>query len=75
MAAKSRICKWGSSLAVHIPKPIPKQRGLHEGSAVEMVSRGNQVMLRQKNLQLGRHPGDCDGRESASRGGYRLRTR
>ena len=53
MAAKSRICKWGSSLAVHIPKPIPKQRGLHEGSAVEMVSRGNQVMLRQKTYSLG----------------------
>jgi antitoxin component of MazEF toxin-antitoxin module len=39
-------------LAVRIPKPIAEQWGVHEGSAVEMVSRGNQVILRKKTHTL-----------------------
>lgn len=52
MGAQSKICKWGSSLAVRIPKPIAEQWGVHEGSAVEMISRGNQVILRKKTFNL-----------------------
>ena len=52
MGAQSQICKWGSSLAVRIPNPIAEQWGVHEGSAVEMVSRGNQVILRKKTYSL-----------------------
>ena len=52
MGAKSQIRKWGSSLAVRIPKPIAEQWGVHEGSTVEMVSRGNQVVLRKKTYSL-----------------------
>ena len=39
-------------MAVRIPKPIVEQWGVHEGSAVEMVSRGNQVILRKKTYSL-----------------------
>ena len=47
MGAKSHIAKWGTSLAVRIPKPIAEQWGVHDGSAIEMVSRGDQVVTRK----------------------------
>ena len=56
MGAKSKICKWGSSLAVRIPKPIAEQWGVHEGAAIEMVSRGNQVILRKKTYSMADMP-------------------
>ena len=52
MGAKSRISKWGTSLAVRIPKPIAEQWGVQEGSAIEIVSRGNQVVLCKKPYNL-----------------------
>ena len=52
MGAKSQICKWGSGLAVRLPKPIAEQWGVHEGSTVAMVSRGNHVILRKKTYSL-----------------------
>ena len=52
MGTKSQICKWKSSLAVRIPKPIAEQSSVHEGSAVEMVLRSNKVVLRKKNYSL-----------------------
>ena len=52
MGATSQICKWGSSLAVRIPKPIAEQWGVREGSAVDMVLRGNEVLLRKKTDSL-----------------------
>ena len=52
MGAKSQICKWGSGLAVRIPKPIAEQWGVHEDSTVEMVLRGNQVVLCKKTYSL-----------------------
>ena len=52
MVAKSQICKYGSSLTDRIPKPIAEQREVQESPAVEMVSRGNHVILRKKNYSL-----------------------
>ena len=52
MGAKSHIAKWGTSLAVRIPKPIAEQWGVHDGSAIEMVSRGDQVVMRKKTYSL-----------------------
>ena len=52
MGAKSHISKWGTSLAVRIPKPIAEQWGVQEGSAIEIVSRGNQVVLHKKPYNL-----------------------
>ncbi len=45
MGTKSRIARWGTSLAVRIPKPIAEQWGVQEGSAIEMISQGEKVLL------------------------------
>lgn len=39
-------------MALLILKPVVGQWGVHDGSAVEMVSRGNQVVLRKKTSSL-----------------------
>ena len=45
MGAKSHVSKWGTSLAVRIPKPIAEQWGVEEGSAIEFVPRGEPVLV------------------------------
>ncbi len=52
MGATSHVSKWGSSLAVRIPKPIAEQWGVHEGSAIEIVPRGDEVVLRRSRYNL-----------------------
>ncbi len=52
MGANMRISKWGSSLAVRIPKAIAEQWGVSEGSAIEMESAGGEVVLRRQTYNL-----------------------
>ena len=52
MGADMRVRKWGSSLAVRIPKAIAEQWGVSEGSAIEMDARGEQVVMRKRNYDL-----------------------
>ncbi len=52
MGAKSHIARWGTSLAVRIPKPIAEQWGVREGSAIEIVSHGDQVVMRKRIYNL-----------------------
>ena len=52
MGAHSHVAKWGTSLAVRIPKPIAEQWGVHEGSAIEIASRGDQVVLSKRSRSL-----------------------
>ena len=52
MGAKSHVAKWGSSLAVRIPKPVAEQWGVHEGSAIEIAARGDQVVLSKRPHSL-----------------------
>ena len=52
MGAKSHISKWGTSLAVRIPKPIAEQWGVQEGSAIELVPQGDHVLLRKRSYDL-----------------------
>lgn len=52
MGARSHVSKWGSSLAVRIPKPIAEQWGVHEGSAIEILSHGDEVVLRKRTYDL-----------------------
>ena len=52
MGANSHVSKWGTSLAIRIPKPIAEQWGVQEGSSIEIVSRGDQVVLRKKGYDL-----------------------
>ncbi len=52
MGAKTHVSRWGTSLAVRIPKAIVEQWGVQEGSAVEMISRGGEVVLRKQPYDL-----------------------
>ena len=52
MGANLHIRKWGSSLAVRIPKAVAEQCGVSEGSAVEMDARDGQIVLRKKSHDL-----------------------
>lgn len=52
MGAKSRVAKWGGSLAIRIPKPVAEQWGVQEGSAIEMFSEGDRVVLRKSGYDL-----------------------
>lgn len=52
MGARSHVTRWGSSLAVRIPKPIAEQWGVHEGSAIEIVASGDEVVLRKRRYDL-----------------------
>ena len=43
---KTRIEKWGNSLALRIPRPFAEEFNLHEGSAVDVsVRNGNLVVV------------------------------
>ena len=52
MGAQSRISKWGTSLAIRIPKSIAQQLGVREGSTIEMISRGDHIVLRKRSYDL-----------------------
>ena len=42
---KSRIQKWGNSLAVRIPKPVALDSELESGTLVEVVLRDRSVVI------------------------------
>ena len=52
MGARSHVARWGSSLAIRIPKPIAEQWGVREGSRIEMVPRGAQLVMRRRAYDL-----------------------
>ena len=52
MGVNLHVRKWGSSLAVRIPKAIAEQWGVSEGSAIEMASQGDRVVLRKRPYDL-----------------------
>ena len=52
MGAESHVSRWGTSLAVRIPKPIAEQWGVREGSTIEIVAEGDEVILRKRPYHL-----------------------
>ena len=52
MGANLHVRKWGSSLAVRIPKAIAEQWGVSEGTAIEMASKGDRVVMRRRPYDL-----------------------
>lgn len=52
MGANLHIRKWGSSLAVRIPKAVAEQCGVSEGSAVEMDAEEGRIVLRKRTHDL-----------------------
>ena len=53
MGANARIAKWGTGYAIRIPKAIARQWGVQEGSAIEIIPRGDHVILRKESYDLG----------------------
>ena len=52
MGTRTHISKWGSSLAIRIPKPIVEQWGVQEGSSIEILPDGDHVLLRKASYDL-----------------------
>lgn len=50
--AESHISRWGTSLAVRIPDSIAQQWGVQEGSAIQIIPHGEQIMLCKKTYDL-----------------------
>ena len=42
---KTRIQKWGNSLALRIPKPFAEESNLHEDSAVDVTVRSGKLVV------------------------------
>ena len=52
---KTRIGKWGNSLALRIPQPLAAQVGLSFDAAVELTPRGEELIIsviKQPRAQL-----------------------
>jgi len=42
---RTRISKWGNSLAIRLPKPFMEELGLGEGAEVEISVRDGQLIM------------------------------
>ncbi|MGH7005768.1 MAG: AbrB/MazE/SpoVT family DNA-binding domain-containing protein, partial [Alphaproteobacteria bacterium] len=49
---KTRVSRWGNSLAIRIPKTYAKRAGLEEGAAVEITARGDSITIRKPEYTL-----------------------
>ena len=52
MIPKLHVAKLGNGLAVRIPKPVAEQLGIQEGSAIEILSRGDRMTIRRETFNL-----------------------
>ena len=52
MGANVQVGKWGSSLAVRIPKAIAEQCGISEGSAIEMDAESGRIVMQKRSYGL-----------------------
>ena len=42
---RTRVQKWGNSLALRIPKPFAEESNLHEDSAVDLTLRNGKLVV------------------------------
>ena len=52
MGAKSDLARWGASLAARMPESVAKLWGAREGSAMEIVPHGDEVVPPRKSYDL-----------------------
>ena len=52
MAKSTQVSKWGSSLAVRIPKAIAEEWGIQAGTEVEMSRRDQGIYIRKSKRKL-----------------------
>ena len=48
---KTKIQKWGNSLAIRIPKAFASEMGLRQDSAVEVSINDNELVIRPSSPQ------------------------
>ena len=51
MTTKSKIRKWGNSLAIRIPGAVAKELGLSDSSEVQITSDGSSVTIKPKKTK------------------------
>jgi len=49
---KTKITKWGNSLALRIPAALADQFRLKEGSAVEVIANSRGLLIRKPKYEL-----------------------
>jgi antitoxin MazE len=42
-----RVCRWGNSLAIRIPRNLAARAGLVEGSALDLVEKRGALVLKK----------------------------
>ncbi len=52
MNTNMKVGKWGSSLAVRIPKIIADQCGFQEGVAIKLEVRSNRIVISKRKYDL-----------------------
>ena len=52
MVSHTRVSKWGSSLAVRIPKAVAAQWEVREGTSVAIFNDGVNVVLQKQKYDL-----------------------
>ena len=52
MAAKLRVGKWGSSLAIRIPKVVAEHYGISEGSSLNLELHPDQFVMSLRKYDL-----------------------
>lgn len=52
MIFKSHVAKLGNGLAVRIPKPVAERLSIQEGSAMEILPRGDSMIIRRETYSL-----------------------
>lgn len=49
---KTRVQRWGNSLAVRIPSAFAEQAGLAQESPVDLLLEGDQIIIRPQRTRL-----------------------
>ena len=52
MTATLKVGKWGSSLAIRIPKVVAEQYGIMEGSSLNLVLQPRQFVMALREYDL-----------------------
>ena len=52
MGTNLQVGKWGSSLAVRIPKAVAEQCGISEGAAMEMDVQSGRIVMWKRNYDI-----------------------
>ncbi len=52
MAVNTHVGKWGSSLAIRIPKAVAEQCGISEGSSLSLEVHSGQILMSVRQYDL-----------------------